>query len=30
MGFAGMRKGELNYDTREDPDEPISMLDVSK
>ena len=25
-----MKKGELNYDTREDPDEKISMLDVSK
>ena len=25
-----MKKGELNYDTRDDPDEKISMLDVSK
>jgi hypothetical protein len=30
MGFSGMKKGELNYDTRDDPDEKISMLDVSK
>lgn len=30
MGYKSMKKGELSWDTREDPEALLSMLDVSK
>jgi len=30
MGFKGKKKSELRWDTRDDPNEKLSMLDISK